>query len=301
MQMDMDRRKILSRVGWALFLMVLCNLAAQLILATISIEFFPKFYDSTYYGVVVTFLSVAGAGYPVFLAVIRRIPDTAGSQEGPVKLSFGQLLGVFFVCTSFMYISSTAGSLIGMLISGFKGSEIINPVEEFLENSNIFVQAIYTVLLGPIMEEYVFRKVLLNKVKRFGDLPAIMITAVAFGLTHLNLSQFIYGTTLGILFAYIALRTNTIRYTIIIHIMINLIGSVIAPFSLGNRSAEAVLSLWVIVSIIVGIVIFKRNRKGILLLKGEEPVEKKSEYFLHVSAILYLMLCLAIVVLQILR
>ncbi len=301
MQTDMDRGRILSRVGWALFLMILCNLTAQFVLAYLSTEFFPEFYDSIYYGVVITLLSVAGVGYPVFLAVIRKVPDTATTQEGPAKLSFGQLTGLFFVCVSFMYISNTAGVLIGVLMSMLKGSEIINPVEEFLKDSNILVQAIYTVILGPIMEEYIFRKVLLNKVRRFGDLPAILITAAAFGLTHLNLSQLIYAATLGILFAYVAIRTNTIKYTIIIHILINFIGSVVAPLSIGHKGAEALLSLWVIVSVIAGIVVFRRSKKGILLLKGEEQVKKTSEYFLHVGTLLYVMLCVAIVVLQIIR
>lgn len=300
MQRDMDRGRILSRVGWALFFMILINLAAQYILAYISIEYLPEFYASQYSVVVITFLSVAGAGYPVFLAIIRRVPDAAVVQEGAIKLSLRQLIGAFFVCTAFMYISSIAGNLIGLLISGFKGSELINPVEEFLRDSNIFVQAIYTVILGPLMEEYIFRKVLLNKVRRFGDLPAILISAVAFGLTHLNLSQFIYGTTLGVLFAYIALRTNTIKYTIIIHMLLNFIGSVLAPLSIGNRGAEALLFLWLVASIIFGITIFRRSKKGILLLKGEEQVEKKSEYLLHVSTVLYLILCVVIMVLQML-
>lgn len=298
-QLDMDRGQILRRVGWALFLMVLCNLAAQIILSSIFYRFYPEFYQSEYYGVVITILTVMGFGYPVFLAMIRKVPDTKPSQEGPSKLSIRQLIGLFFVCVAFMYLSSFAGSIISLLIAKLKGSEIENPVEEFLGNSNIYLNAIYIAIIGPAMEEFIFRKVLLNKLRRFGDLPAILFTSLAFGLYHLNLSQFIYATTLGIIFSYTVIRTNTIKYTVIIHMIINTIGSVIAPLTLGNEKAMVLLFLWVIISIVIGMSLFQKNKGGILLLAGEEQVEKKSEYYLHIGTILYLLGCVAMMVLQI--
>ncbi len=299
-QLDMDRGQILRRVGWALFLMVLCNLAAQLILHSLIQRYFPAFYQSEYYGVVITLLTVAGVGYPVFLTVIRKVPDSIPMGGGAAKLSFRQFIGLFFVCTAVMYLSSFAGSIISLLLTKLKGSEVGNPVEEFLSNSNIYLNALYIAIIGPAMEEYIFRKVLLNKLRRFGDLPAILFTSIAFGLYHLNLSQFIYATTLGMIFSYTAIRTNTIKYTIIIHIMINTIGSVIAPLTLNNNNAMLLLSLWVIVSIVIGMTLFQKNRRGILLEGGEEEVDKKTEYYLHIGTVLYFLVCVIMMVLQIL-
>ena len=240
-----------------------------------------------------------GVGYPVFLAVMRRVPDTQVSQEGPAKLSVRQVVGLFFVCAAFMYLSSFVGSIIGLIISKIKGSDLENPVEEFLSNSNIYLNAVYIAIIGPAMEEFIFRKVLLNKLRRFGDMPAILLSSIAFGLYHLNLSQFIYATTLGIIFSYTVIRTNTIKYTVIIHMLINTLGSVIAPLSLGNEGAMALLFLWVIISVVVGMSIFQRSKSGILLMKGEEQVEKKTEYYLHIGTVLYLLICAVMMVLQI--
>ncbi len=298
-QLDMDRGRILRRVGWALFLMVLCTLATQIILSSLFYRFSPEFYQSEYYGVVITLLTIMGVSYPVFLSVMRKVPDTKPSQEGASKLSLRQLIGLFFVCVAFMYLSSFAGSIISLLIAKLKGSEIENPVEEFLGNSNIYLNAIYIAIIGPAMEELIFRKVLLNKLRRFGDLPAILFTSLAFGLYHLNLSQFIYATTLGIIFSYTVIRTNTIKYTVILHMIINTIGSVIAPLAIGNEKAMVLLFLWVIISIVIGMSLFQKNKGGILLLAGDEQVEKKSEYFLHIGTVLYLLSCVAMMVLQI--
>ncbi len=297
-QLDMDRGQILRRIGWALFLMVLCNIAAQVILSSLFYAYFPNFYQSEYYGVVLTMLTVMGVGYPVFLTVIRRVPDTKLSQEGPVKLTIRQFIGLFFVSVAFMYLSSLAGSIIGLLIARMKGSEMENPVAEFLDNSNLYLNAIYIAIIGPIMEEYIFRKILLNKLRRFGDLPAILFTSIAFGMYHLNLSQFIYATTLGIIFSYTVIRTNTIKYSVLIHMMINAIGSLLVPLSLENVNAMLLLSLWVIVSVVIGLTIFQKSKRGILLQAGEEQVERKTEYFLHFGTLLYLLSCAAMMLLQ---
>lgn len=298
-QFDMDKSRILRRVGWALFLMVLSNLASQLILEDLSSRYLPGFYQSEYYMVGVVLLSVIGVGYPVFLAVIRKVPDSKCSQESPAKLTVRQFIGLFFVCVAFMYLSSIIGSFIIYLFSNLKGREVRNPVESFIKASNIYLNVLYTVVIGPIMEEFIFRKVLLNKVRRFGDRPAIIFTGIAFGLYHLNLSQFLYAATLGIIFSYTAIRTNTIKYTIIIHMILNAIGTVIAPYALKNTSIMLLLSLWLIVSIVVGLVIFVRNRRCILLEEGAEKTEKKSEYYLHTGTLLYILLCIFMMVYQI--
>jgi membrane protease YdiL (CAAX protease family) len=287
-------------VGWALFFMAIATMGAQFIIGGITYYYRPELYDSDWYNIVISALSVVGIGYPVFTVIIHKIPD---SEHGEVaKLSVSQFIMMFFVCTAVMYLSSLVGSLISYAISGIKGSEVINPIEELINNSNMVLTVIYAAIIAPILEETIFRKFLLNKVRRFGDLPAMLISGLAFGLFHLNISQFFYAAALGIVFAYIAIRTNTIVYTIILHMMINTIGSVIAPLVLfsGNVTALELLSVWVIASVIIGTVFFARNRKGILIEKGIIQLERKKDYFLHGGAILYLLVCIAMMVYQVL-
>lgn len=58
------------------------------------------------------------------------------------------------------------------------------------------------------------------------------MTALAFGLLHQNLFQFFYAFGVGLIFGYVYMRTGKIRYSVILHTVINFIGSVIAPFVL---------------------------------------------------------------------
>ena len=108
------------------------------------------------------------------------------------------------------------------MISNIKGEELSNTLEDFVLNGNMMITMFYGILIAPIMEELIFRKILLDKLRRFGDKPAILMTGVAFGLFHMNLPQFDYASVLGFLFAYLTIRKNTIRYAVILHMIINL-------------------------------------------------------------------------------
>ncbi len=288
-QQEMDGDKILKKVGWALFWMVFSTLGSQIIISYVTRHIFAEFYYSEWFVGILSIFTTAGIGYPVFFAAMRRIPDTEYGE--PAKLTLRQFLAAYFICTAFMYISNIVGTYISELI---KGKEAANPLEDFLASSNIIIILIYVALFAPVFEELVFRKVLLNKLRRFGDVPAILLSAFAFGLIHMNISQFFYASTIGILFGYIAIRTNSVRYTILLHMIINLIGSVVAPMVVlaDNQGVWVnIFGLWVITSMVAGLILFVKSRKGILLEKGEVQVERRSEYILHTGTVLFLLIC----------
>ncbi len=297
-EVDVIPKKVLSRVWWALFFMLVSTLGFQLFIGVIAHQYLSKLYASDWFTIVVSALSVVGIGYPVFIFIVRKLPD---SERGEVaKLTGPQFVRMFFVCVAFMYLSNLVGIIISFVISEIKGSEVINPLEEVLYGSNIVLTILYAVIIAPILEEMIFRKFLLNKVRRFGDLPAILISGLAFGMFHLNISQFFYATTLGFIFAYIAIRTNTIVYSVILHMIINSIGSIIAPLVLlsGNLYVLTLFSICVLAFIIIGITLFARNYKGILLEKGVIRLERKREYILYGGAVLYLLVCISMMVYQ---
>ena len=59
------------------------------------------------------------------------------------------------------------------------------------------------------------------------EIAAILLSGFMFDLFHKNLQQFIYATVIGIIFAYIYIRTGRLRYSIILHMLINFMGSVV--------------------------------------------------------------------------
>jgi len=80
---------------------------------------------------------------------------------------------------------------------------------------------IYVVILGPIAEEIVFRGWCIDRLKKYGSIPAIVFTSLAFGLFHGNLFQCLAAIIIGIVFAYLTIRFNSILPSIILHILNN--------------------------------------------------------------------------------
>jgi membrane protease YdiL (CAAX protease family) len=84
---------------------------------------------------------------------------------------------------------------------------------------------LYVVVLGPIMEELVFR----GLIYRFARLAlpfwgANILQAALFAVYHGNIVQGIYAFIFGIVLGYIAHRGHGIRYSLFTHIAINALG-----------------------------------------------------------------------------
>jgi membrane protease YdiL (CAAX protease family) len=75
--------------------------------------------------------------------------------------------------------------------------------------------------VAPIAEEIIFRHMLLRPLRRLGDRRAVIITAVLFGVFHGNLTQFFYAAVAGVILGIIAVRANSVKPAIVIHILNN--------------------------------------------------------------------------------
>ena len=79
-----------------------------------------------------------------------------------------------------------------------------------------------TVILVPIVEEVLFRGVLLDKISdKIPSVFAILISSIAFSFFHNDYVQMIYTFIMGIIFAITYLKVKNIFAPIIVHIIYN--------------------------------------------------------------------------------
>ena len=161
-------------------------------------------------------------GMPVFLLVVRKVPAQSGPKEPLGANRFWILLPI---CFFFMYSGNIIGNLLSAILSG---GTAVNPIEDVLMDNHP-LKFLMTVILAPVFEEYIFRRQIIDKLRGYGEKTAVLISALLFGLFHLNLYQFVYAFGLGILFGYMYVRSGRLRYSVIVHMLINFIGGVIAP------------------------------------------------------------------------
>lgn len=294
-----NNKKILSNSGLYLSLTSLAIFVAQFVISFVVSLLFPDMTERDWFNVALTVIGIVGVGLPVFIMLMKRIPDSEIGEKK--KLSFGKFIGYFFICVAAAYISNIIGLFISAIIELIKGIEMVNPLEDFIFGSNMVLTIIYAVIIAPIVEELIFRKILLDKLRRFGDIPAILITGFAFGIFHFNLSQFFYATVLGILFAYITIRTNRIIYSIMLHMMMNFVGTAFVPLVTNNQNilGMGIMMIWFYGAMTIGSILFILNIKKIQLNKANERLVKKRDYIMNPGALLFLAIGIGVIIFNI--
>lgn len=108
-------------------------------------------------------------------------------------------------------------SFLIVLMSSYKGR---TPVVAIYES--LYTDIIMTVFVAPVLEEIVFRGVIMNNLKKYGIKTAIIINSIFFALSHYNTDMIIPAFFTGIIFSYVAYKYS-IKYSILIHFFINAI------------------------------------------------------------------------------
>lgn len=89
---------------------------------------------------------------------------------------------------------------------------------------NIWLLIISSGLVGPFLEEIVFRKMLCDNLKKFNNMKkTIVISAFVFAICHFNLVKGIYALMVGLIYGYLYLKNSNIFYSLIAHVICNLV------------------------------------------------------------------------------
>ncbi len=229
-----DRRQITSAMLGVASVFLL-SLIFQLLIGTVVLLVSPETVRADWYGLVISMVPMYLLAMPLSLFLFGM-----GDAEPPErkKLSAPVFLGLLAICFALTYAGNFLGTLVNFVLSCFTGRETINPVASMTTDSPFWANLLFIGILAPVLEELFYRKLVIDRLRRFGDLPAILLSGIGFGLIHGNFNQFFYAAILGCVFGYIYLRTGKIRYTIALHMSINLIGGVYATEMLRHLDLE---------------------------------------------------------------
>lgn len=259
-------KKTATKLGWALFTLALVTNAVEIGAAVLIEYFIPDLSYSQWYSMALIALGMYVCGFPLFMLMTRKLPDD-DARRGKAELSPREVAKLYIMCMGWAYIFSLVGVLLSQLVTAFTGGSASNPVEAISAMSGVLPMAIGAGILSPIVEEIIFRGVLLGRALPYGQKAAVWFTAIAFGMLHMNLYQFFYATALGVIFGHIAVKTGGIKYTVILHIMINMTSAVLVPL-ITTVDTEGILAGSLVIAMIVwGMILWTKNRKSITAIK----------------------------------
>ena len=90
-----------------------------------------------------------------------------------------------------------------------------------MADGNRFLTVLCTILLPAILEEVVFRGIILDEYRSYGSVWAVILSALLFAMLHLSWGNFIYYFYMGVVFSVIAIAADSLVPTVAIHIFVN--------------------------------------------------------------------------------
>ena len=137
---------------------------------------------------------------PLSMLAFTRVP-VIRTRQYPMKA--GEFIQIFVMCIPVMFL----GNMIGNILSaGATDGQATNRINDVILGSDWRVNALFIGLLAPVCEEWIFRKEIISRLRRYGEKTAIIFSALAFALFHMNVFQFFYAFGLGLMFGYVYIR-----------------------------------------------------------------------------------------------
>jgi len=275
-----------SLMGFALLIMFgSATLFSSLISGAVSI-FCPSLMQNGWFLWALSVVPLYLLGFPLSMIFFLQI-DPVNVPKNRLKITL--LLKLLPVCVFWMYTGSFMGEIISRIFSFTGNGTAQNIVDRMLTSSDITVNVAVTVLIVPMMEELVARKLIIDRIRQFGESHAMMFSALMFGLMHGNFQQFFYAFFLGLIFAWVYIKTGRIIYSVLLHATVNLLGGIIPivlnsgmdltellggnllePGIFGATTLSMIFNLCMVVLSVIGLILTVINTKRLLLKRKQE-------------------------------
>lgn len=217
----MNQKKIFSNIGWSYFLLSVITIILQFLLSFLISMAAPHLWDIPiiYWGVSLAPMYLVAM--PVCAKMMKRTPKKHLYQS---DIKPGRWFMILCICMFIMYAGNLIGNGVCALISYFSGLDMSMELQDVMFSQPAGMTFLFSVILAPILEELVFRKLLIDRAIVFGDKTAILLSGFLFGIFHGNFHQLFYAFGLGCILAYVYVRTGNVKYTISFHMAVNFLG-----------------------------------------------------------------------------
>lgn len=229
-----------SKLGWMLFFGALLCFVTQYLPVRLVQQLSPGLLEDSNLSLIISMLPLYLFGMPLMAFLIRRLP---ADRIAVRKLNIRQWLLAFCICYGLMYVSNLMGIFTTEIIGILKGSAVENVVAELVAELSPWAAIPFMVVLAPIFEEYIFRKLIIDRTIHYGERIAIVVSAFLFALFHGNLNQFAYAFVLGLFWGFLYAKTGSVKYTIWMHMCINFLGSVPGMLMMRSEAYQGILTL----------------------------------------------------------
>lgn len=176
----------------------------------------------------------------LFIVSRIKIPVAVAFPIKPVRPSYA--IPAVGVCLGASMLGGYVSGILSTIIESLFGVMPVSP--DFSLPQGVAANVVYciSIVVAPaVFEELLFRGVILQSLRRFGDGFAIVVSAILFGMLHGNLVQSPGTFILGLVAGYFVVRTGSLLIGMCFHFINN--GMVVALYYVMEYGTEAAAGL----------------------------------------------------------
>lgn len=253
--------------------------------------------------------TVLAIGIPFLIyASVIHIPVRKALPLRAPELSI--VIPALFICFGASVVASYGSSLLQMFLSflGIYAPGNIGELPSSTQSATI-LYLINATLVPAVLEEFTFRGVLMQSLRRFGDSFAVIVSAILFAAAHGNIIVFPLALAVGLCMGYFVMRTGSLWTSILIHFLYNSMSVGINEiYTRLSAEATALLDSGIVIVelllALISLIYLARSRPGIFTLKPAQTAlneKAKIKTFFSSGTIITALIILALLALMNLR
>ena len=216
------------------------------------------------------FWGTVGAQMAIYFMTFLFALFLAGKHKSELAIPIGKPKAKTLLTVAGMTVCGIPVAMLLNALAGLFSTSGADTVEDVAKYP-LWLAITAFAIVPAIVEEYVFRGVVLGEYLKIETGAAVLISSIFFALLHFSLGSVLYGFFFGCVFALVRIATGNLTYTVIMHLIFNSI-NVLLSYASPEKMTE-----WAVVAyMIVGIVGFIVICLAFFTKNGVELAEKSS-------------------------
>ncbi len=158
-------------------------------------------------------------GYFLVLAGIYMLIKRMNVKK---ELGFhGYKVSSFFLSLLVLLCATPMATWLNLFSQLFSKNEVSNSIYELTQVLPVGLAVLVIGCLPGFVEEFLYRGIIYRAFRTRSVLTGVIVSALTFGLMHMNFNQILYAVYLGILFAFVVEATGSLYSSMILHMLFN--------------------------------------------------------------------------------
>lgn len=222
-------------------------------------------------------IAVTSIVYAIITAIFALVVYRNMFRDGKLQSLSGKSNNIVLTCGGILLFVVSMQYVTVYLVNAFSSAfpAWLEEYNELMDSAGLdsdmtVLMVLYAVVFAPICEELLFRGITFFAAKKVMPVYfAILVQAIMFGTMHMNKLQSLYTFVFGLCLGYIMYLYDNILITIFIHMLYNVLGTVLAEYL--PMAGNTVISFFLcsLVSLVAAYASIILLRKGASSVKDE--------------------------------